>query len=67
MKRVMLSLIAALLLASAANNMLRSHAVFNLGQHGMASIQDMQAGQGNKLPDQELQDRSVLFLKEPAR
>ncbi|WP_036017085.1 hypothetical protein [Bradyrhizobium sp. WSM1743] len=67
MKRLMLSLIAALLLAGAASNVLRSHALFHFGQHGMASIQDMQTGQANKLPEQELQDRSVLFAKEPGQ
>ncbi|MDA9469093.1 hypothetical protein XH87_31620 [Bradyrhizobium sp. CCBAU 53415] len=66
MKRLMLSFIAAMLLG-AASNAFRSHAVFQFGQHGMASIQDMQTGQANKLPEQELQDRSVLFAKEPAR
>lgn len=67
MKRLMLSLIAALLLAGAASSMLRPHALFHSGQNGMASIQDMQTGQANKLPEQELQDRSVLFAKEPAQ
>ncbi|WP_407113040.1 hypothetical protein [Bradyrhizobium sp. LMG 9283] len=67
MKRLMLPLIAAMLLAGAASNVLRSHAVLHVDQHGMASIQDMQAGQANKLPEQELQDRSVLFAKESPR
>ncbi|MDA9503081.1 hypothetical protein [Bradyrhizobium sp. CCBAU 11357] len=67
MKLVMLSLIAAMLLAGVANNMFRPQAVPHFDQHGMASIQDMQTGQADKLPEQELQDRSVLFVKEPAR
>ena len=67
MKPLMLSLIAAMLLAGVASNVFRSHAVFHFGQHGMASIQDMQTGQANKLSEQELQDRSVLFAKEPAQ
>ncbi|GMO62747.1 hypothetical protein CO683_17245 [Bradyrhizobium ottawaense] len=65
MKRLMLSLIAALLLAGAANSMLRSHALFD--QSGMPSIQELQTGQANKLPEQEMQDRSILFAKEPAQ
>lgn len=67
MKRLMLSLIAAMLLAGAVGNVYRSHAVLHFDEHGMASIQDMQTGQANKLPEQEMQDRSVLFAKEPAR
>ncbi|MBB4382468.1 hypothetical protein GGD66_004316 [Bradyrhizobium sp. CIR48] len=65
MKRLMLSLIAALLLAGAASSMLRSHALFD--QNGMPSIQELQTGQANKLPEQEMQDRSILFAKEPAQ
>ncbi|MGX1170548.1 hypothetical protein ACNJYD_24725 [Bradyrhizobium sp. DASA03005] len=67
MKLLMLSLIAAMLLAGAANSVFRPHAVPHFGQHGMASIQDMQTGKADQLPEQELQDRSVLFAKEPAR
>jgi len=66
MKRVMLSLIAALVLAGAASTMLRSHALFGSAQSGMASIQDMQRGQTARLPEQDIQDRSVLFGKAPA-
>ncbi len=66
MNRVMLSLIAALALAGAASTMLRSHAQFGSGQSGMASIQDMQIGQTARLREQDIQDRSVLFGKEPA-
>lgn len=65
MKLLMLSLIAAMLLAGAANTVFRSHSVLLFGQPGMASIQDMQTGQADKLPEQELQDRSVLFVQEP--
>jgi hypothetical protein len=66
MKRLMLSLIAALVLAGAASTMLKSHALLRSGQNGMASIHDMQTGQTARLPEQEIQDRSVLFGKEPA-
>jgi hypothetical protein len=66
MKLLMLSLIAAMLLAGAANSMFRPHAVLHSGQPGMGSIQDMQTGKADTLPEQELQDRSVLFGKEPA-
>lgn len=68
MKRLMLPLIAALLFAGVAGSVLNSHAIFRSDRNGMASLQDMQAGQASKLPEQEeLQDRSVLFAKEPAR
>ena len=67
MKLLMLSLIAAMLLAGAANTVFRPHKVSRSGQPGMASLQDMQTGQANKLPDQQLQDRSILFAKEPER
>lgn len=66
MKRLVLPLIAAMLLAGMASNALRSHAVPDFDQHGMPSIRDMQTGQANKLSEQHLQDRSVLFAKEPA-
>jgi hypothetical protein len=62
----MLVLVAALLLAGAASGVLRSHALFHSGQSGMPSIQDMQAGATDKLPEAEIQDRSVVFAKEPA-
>ncbi|RXH22260.1 MULTISPECIES: hypothetical protein [Bradyrhizobium] len=65
-KRLMLSLIAALVLAGAASTILKSHALLRSGQSGMASIQDMQTGQTARLPEQDIQDRSVLFGKEPA-
>ncbi|PPQ21368.1 hypothetical protein CV770_01095 [Bradyrhizobium sp. AC87j1] len=67
MKRLMLSLIAALVLAGTATGVLRSHALFHFGQRGMPSIQEMQTAQAGKLPEQEMQDRSVLFAKEPAQ
>ncbi|MGY8635163.1 hypothetical protein RAD15_22045 [Bradyrhizobium sp. 14AA] len=67
MKRLMLSLIAALVVAGAATNVLRSHALLHFGQSGMPSIQELQTAQSGKLPEQEMQDRSVLFAKEPAQ
>ncbi|WP_245477837.1 hypothetical protein [Bradyrhizobium guangxiense] len=66
MKRLMLSLIATLLLAGAATGVLRSHGLFHDGRSGMPSIQELQTGQANKLPEQQMQDRSVLFTKEAA-
>jgi hypothetical protein len=67
MKHLMLSLIAAVLLAGTATSMLRSHVLFHYGRSGMPSIQELQTGQADKLPEQEMQDRSVLFTKETAR
>ncbi|MCP3387973.1 hypothetical protein NLM27_04175 [Bradyrhizobium sp. CCGB12] len=67
MKRLMLSLIVALVIAGAATNVFRSHALFHFGQSGMPSIQELQTAQAGKLPEQAMQDRSVLFAKEPAQ
>jgi hypothetical protein len=67
MKRLVLPLIAALVLAGAASTVLNSHALFRSGRSGMASIQSMQAGRTALLPEQDIQDRSVLFGKEPAQ
>ena len=64
MKRLMLSLIATLLLAGAATSVLRSHGLLQDGRTGMPSIQELQTGQANKLAEQPMQDRSVLFAKE---
>ncbi|MEZ2145055.1 hypothetical protein AAE026_22600 [Bradyrhizobium sp. DN5] len=66
MKRLMPSLIAALLLAGAASSVLRSH-VLHIGQSNMPSITELQTGQASKLPELEMQDRSVLFAREPAQ
>jgi hypothetical protein len=67
MKRLMLPLIAALLLAGGASSVLRSHALFHFAKSGMPSIRELQTtGLANALPEQEIQDRSVLFAKEPA-
>ncbi len=66
MKRLMPSLIAALLLAGAASSVLRSH-VLHIGQSSMPSIKELQTGQASKLPELEMQDRSVLFAREPAQ
>ena len=67
MKRLTLSLVAALLLAGTATSMLRSHVLFHDGRSGMPSIQELQTGQAGRLPEQEMQDRSVLFAKEAAQ
>ena len=64
MKRLTLSLVAALLLAGTATSMLRSHVLFHDGRSGMPSIQELQTGQANKLAEQPMHDRSVLFAKE---
>ncbi|WP_407184236.1 hypothetical protein [Bradyrhizobium centrosematis] len=67
MKRLMLLLIVTLLLAGAATSVLRSHALFHDDRTAMPSIQELQTGQANKLPEQQMQDRSVLFAKEAAQ
>ncbi|WP_245471271.1 hypothetical protein [Bradyrhizobium genosp. SA-3] len=67
MKRLMPSLIAALLLAGAASSVLRSHVLLHIGQSSMPSIKELQTGQASKLPELEIQDRSVVFAREPAQ
>ncbi|WP_035972646.1 hypothetical protein [Bradyrhizobium sp. WSM3983] len=67
MKRLMLSLIATLLVVGTATGVLRSHALLHIGRSGMPSIQELQTGQASKLPDQDIQDRSVVFASEPAQ
>ena len=67
MKPLMLTLIAALALAGAASGMFRSHALFHSAENGMPSIQDLQRGQASKLPEQQMQDRSVLFAREQSQ
>lgn len=67
MKRLMPSLIAALLLAGAASSVLKSHVLFHAGQISMPSIKELQTGQASKLPELQMQDRSVLFAREPVQ
>ncbi|MCP3398773.1 MULTISPECIES: hypothetical protein [unclassified Bradyrhizobium] len=64
MKRIMLSLVSALLVISAASSMLRSHALFSSAQSGMPNIQELQTGRAGTLPEQQIEDRSVLFARE---
>lgn len=67
MKRLMLSLATALLVISAAASMLRPHALSRAAQSGMPNIQELQTGRAGTLPEQEIEDRSVLFARERIR
>lgn len=64
MKRLMFSLMMALVVVAGATGVLRSRGLFHLGQSGMPSIQELQTHRSATLPDQEIEDRSVLFAKE---
>ncbi|MEK9281836.1 MULTISPECIES: hypothetical protein [unclassified Bradyrhizobium] len=64
MKRLMLSLVAGLLVISAATSMLRSHGLSRFAQSGMPDIQELQRGRASTLPEQKIEDRSVVFAKE---
>ena len=67
MKRLIF-LIVTLIVAGAATSVLRSHSLLHFGEDGMPSIQALQSTQlAGTLPEQEIEDRSVLFVKEPKR
>lgn len=63
MRRLMLSLVAAVLVIGAATSVLRPHALRS-AQSGMPNIQELQTGQASTLAEQEIEDRSVLFARE---
>ncbi|WBL81556.1 hypothetical protein I3J27_14455 [Bradyrhizobium xenonodulans] len=67
MKRLMLSLATALLVISAAAGALKPHALSRFAQSSMPNIQELQKGRASTLPEQEIEDRSVLFAREWAR
>ncbi|MGY4345686.1 hypothetical protein ACVWXM_002153 [Bradyrhizobium sp. GM7.3] len=64
MKRLMLSLVTALLVIGAASSVLRPHALLRSARSGMPNIQELQTGQASTLTEQEIEDRSVLFARE---
>jgi hypothetical protein len=64
MKRLMFSLMTALIIAAAATSVIKSHALFRFGQSGMQSVQELQTNRSATLTDQEIEDRSVMFAKE---
>jgi hypothetical protein len=57
----MLSLVMALVVIGAATSVLRSHAHFRSAQGGMPNIQELQTSRASALPEQAIEDRSVLF------
>ncbi|EIG57010.1 hypothetical protein FXB41_04585 [Bradyrhizobium canariense] len=63
MKRLMLSLVTALLVIGAATSVLRPHALLHSAQSGMPNIQELQTAQASTLAEQEIEDRSVLFAR----
>lgn len=67
MKRLMFPLTMALILIAAATGVIKSHALFQFGRSGMPSIQELQTHRSATLPDQEIEDRSVIFAKERTR
>ncbi|MCK1739581.1 hypothetical protein IVA80_01505 [Bradyrhizobium sp. 139] len=67
MKRLMFPLMMALTVIGAATGVIKSHALFPFGQSGMPSIRELQAHRSAALPDQEIEDRSVMFAKERTR
>ena len=61
MKRFVLSLTAVAVVITAATTMLRSHALWH---DRMPSIQELQTGRSDALPEQQIEDRSVVFARE---
>jgi hypothetical protein len=65
MKRLVLSLIAALIAAGAAASVLKSNALFPFNKSGMPPIRELQTADGlGKLPIQDFEDRSLVFPRE---
>jgi hypothetical protein len=65
MKRLVLSVIAALIAAGAATSVLKSHALFPFSDRGMPPIQELQsADRLGKLPVQDFEDRSLVFPRQ---
>ena len=62
MKRLALSVVAALVVIGAATSVLKSHSLFPFGKSGMPPIQELRsADQIGNLPVQEFEDRSLEF------
>ena len=65
MKGLIITVIAAIVLATAATSMQRSHLLATNGKAGVAgipSLQEMQsAADVNKLPAQDFEDRSLVY------
>ncbi|PIT04143.1 hypothetical protein TSA1_27765 [Bradyrhizobium nitroreducens] len=65
MKRLTLSVVAALLAVGAATSVLKSHSLFPFGKSGMPPIGELQsADQIRSLPVQDFVDRTFEFPKE---
>ena len=66
MKRLVLSVITALIAVGAATGVLKSHALFPFDKRGMPTIQELQSADklGN-LPVQDFEDHSLVFPREP--
>lgn len=71
MKGLIITVIAAIVLATAAASMQRSLSLATNGKAGAAgipSLQDMQsAADVNKLPAQDFEDRSLVYPRETGR
>jgi hypothetical protein len=68
MKRLVPSLIIALVAAGIATTMLRSHTLVQAGKITPPTLQEQQSADWVKrLPAQDFEDRSLVFPREPAR
>ena len=65
MKRIALSVIAALVAIGAATSVLKSHSLFPFSKSGMPPIHELQsAEQMGHLAVQDFEDRSLVFPRE---
>ncbi|MGY8709432.1 hypothetical protein RAD16_27135 [Bradyrhizobium sp. 18BD] len=64
MKRFLFSMVVAVVAIGAASSVLRSHVLSPSRQTGMPSVEALQTQRSGTLPDQEIEDRSVVFAKE---
>jgi len=67
---IIVSFVAALGLLAAVTGTLRSHSISTIGLAGTTSplaLQDMQGGRGTELPDEDFEDRSLVYPREAKR
>jgi hypothetical protein len=70
MKRLMISAFAVVALLVAATTVLRSHSSatnFAVETAGIMSVQELHAGNSNKLPIEDYEDQSLVYSTAPKR
>jgi hypothetical protein len=64
MKRFVFSMVVTVVVIGAATSVLRPHVLSPSGRSGSPSVEELQTQRSGTLPDQEIDDRSVVFAKE---